>query len=176
MSEQLPAPDPSLFRSLRAGDRYEVGADVPLARIFATGGGHPLGWNQFPTFGPLATGRFDHHTSADPDRGIWYGALNQTADGRRVESVLGAVAETCAVTHTIDRAVNGRSLVLCSPRAPLVLLRLNSGWLAAAQGNAAKADERVIAAPSLDRAAAVLRAAGRCRPHRPRCLGLGRNR
>lgn len=137
MSEHLPAPDPSLFRSLRVGDRYQVGVDARLARIFATTGGHPASWNQFRTFGPLATGRFDHHMSTEPGRGIWYGALNQTAHGRRVDALLGAVAETCADTHTIDRAVNGRSLVLCSPDAPLVLLRLDSGWLSAAHGSAA---------------------------------------
>lgn len=56
---------------------------------------------------------------------------------RRTAALLGAIAETCADTHTIDRAANGPSLVLCEPAAALRLLRLDSSWLAAAHGNAA---------------------------------------
>ena len=52
-------------------------------------------------------------------------------------ALVGAVAETYADTFTIDRAVNGRHLVLCVPARPLRLLRLDSGWRAAAHGNGA---------------------------------------
>ena len=136
MSEALPPPDPSLFRALRKGDLYELTTPVRLARIYSTAGPHPVSWQQFRTAGPLPTGRFDHHADGKT-RGIWYGAANRTTTGRRVDALLGAVAETCADTHTIDRSVNARHLVLCSPARVLRLLRLDSTWLSAAHGNAA---------------------------------------
>lgn len=136
MSESLPAPDPRLFRTRRRGDVYALDAPVRLSRIYPTTGAHPVAWNQFRTVGPLLVGRFDHHVTG-ADRGIWYGATNRTATGRSANALLGAVAETYADTFTIDRAVNGRHLVLCAPVRPLQLLRLDSGWLSAAHGNGA---------------------------------------
>lgn len=136
MSEALPPPDPARFRSLRKGDVYQLAAPIRLARIYPTAGAHPVSWQQFRTAGPLPTGRFDHHEDG-ATRGIWYGAANRTATGRRVDALLGAVAETCADTHTIDRSVNARHVVLCEPARALKLLRLGSTWLPAAHGNAA---------------------------------------
>jgi hypothetical protein len=136
VSETLPAPDPRLFRTLRRSDVYELDAAVRLARIYPTTGAHPVNWDQFRTDGPLAGGRFDHHVPAD-DRGIWYGATNMTATGQPVDALLGAAAETYADTFTIDRAMNGRHLVLCAPVRPLRVLRLDSSWLSAAHGNGA---------------------------------------
>jgi len=136
VSESLPAPDPRLFRTPRRGDVYELDAAVRLARIYPTAGAHPLNWNQFRTVGPLGGGRFDHHV-VGADRGIWYGAASRTPAGQHINALVGAVAETSAETFTIDRAVNGRHLVLCTPARPLRLLRLDSGWLPAAHGNGA---------------------------------------
>ena len=136
MSEALPPPDPRFFRAPRRRDIYELAAPVRLARIFPTAGAHPMSWQQFRTAGPLAGGRFDHHLGG-ADRGIWYGAVSRTASGRRADALLGAVAETYADSFTIDRAVNGRNLVLCAPDRPLRLLRVDSSWLSAAHGNGA---------------------------------------
>ena len=107
MSEALPPPDPSLFRALRKGDLYELATPVRLARIYPTEGPHRVSWLQSRTAGPLPTGRFDHHEDGNT-RGIWYGAASRTVTGRRVDALLGAVAEACADTHTIDRSVNAR--------------------------------------------------------------------
>lgn len=136
MSEALPAPDPSMFRALRKGDVYELDSPVRLARIYPTVGSHPMSWQQFRAAGPLPVGRFDHH-EGDATRGIWYGAANRTATGHRVDALLGAVAETYADTHVIDRSASARHLVLCEPARALWLLRLDSTWLPAAHGNAA---------------------------------------
>ena len=136
MSEALPPPDPSLFRALRKADVYELNSPVRLARIFPTGGTDPVTWQHFRNVGPLPTGRFDHH-EVGATRGIWYGAANRIATGQHVDALLGAVAETYADTHTIDRSFNARHLVLCEPARALRLLRLDSTWLSAARGNAA---------------------------------------
>lgn len=136
MSESLPAPDRTLFRPLRAVDVHVLASPVRLARLYPTSGPYPSAWNVFRAVGPLASGRFDHHEPGTA-RGIWYGAASRTPIGRHVDAVLGAVAETFADTFTIDRSVAGRYLALCLPGRPLRLLRLDSGWLASARGNAA---------------------------------------
>lgn len=146
MTERLEAPDPTHFRALRTGDVYVVSHGTRLARVFPAGGLHPVRWDEFRTFGPVPNGRFDHHVASDPDRAIWYGALSETAGGRKADALLGAIAETYGDTHVIDRSVSGRSAVLCQADGPLRLLRLDSSWLSAARGNAAiYADDRAMA-------------------------------
>lgn len=137
MSEFLPPPDRSRFRSLRDGDVYRLKAPERLARVFATKGPYPTTWDAMREYGPLPSGRFDHQQPGSPGRGIWYGSVSKLAEGQPANAVTGALAEACADTHVVDRSARGRSLVILEPIRPLKLLRLDSSWLSAAQGNAA---------------------------------------
>ena len=70
--------------------------DSWLWRVYGFGGRHPANWNGFRTYGPVASGRFDHHLpppAEEPDRGILYMAGD----------VATAIAETFQDTRTIDR-------------------------------------------------------------------------
>ena len=70
MTERLPPPDVSRFPRLRAEHLREIGADVPLGRIYFAAGEFPTSWNSFRT-----RSRFDHHPrkrGVHPRHGVMY--------------------------------------------------------------------------------------------------------
>ena len=91
-------------------------------RVYRAGGRHPVSWNTFRTFGPVASGRFDHHLlppSDQPDRGILYGALHDAA---------AAIVEAFQDTRTIDRAYEDPWLVAFELESELAVLDLAGSW------------------------------------------------
>ncbi len=90
-------------------------------RIYRARGRHPTGWNTFRLFGPVATGRFDHHLpppSDQPDRGILYGALDPEC----------AIVEAFQDDRTIDRAQEAPWLAAFDLQGDLVALDLTGAW------------------------------------------------
>lgn len=95
--------------------------DQVLWRVYRAGGRHPAGWSRFRAFGPMATGRFDHHPPPpheDPDTAVLYAALDITA----------AVAEAYQVTRTIDRARDEPWLVGFQSVREIAALDLTGRW------------------------------------------------
>jgi len=112
---QLPLPRPSTDEVLTLDEGQRVW------RVYRAGGGHPVTWSTFRTFGPVATGRFDHHEPPahdDPNRGIMYGSLD----------IPGAIAEAFGDTRLIDRWHDGPWLVGFELDLDLVLLDLRGPW------------------------------------------------
>ncbi len=92
---KLPLP-PATLPPLRAGDTLDLARGQLLWRIYRAGGDHPVRWDTLRTWGPTATGRFDHHPPPAHDdsvRAIAYASLDIAA----------AVAEAFQATRTIDR-------------------------------------------------------------------------
>lgn len=72
----LPAIPKRPLPALRRGDRFRLGRDAILVRVYARLP-YNVGWNTFRTFGPTDRGRFDHQPpppANHPDRGILYAA------------------------------------------------------------------------------------------------------
>lgn len=91
-------------------------------RVYRAGGRHPVSWDTFRTFGPVANGRFDHHLlppSDQPDRGILYGALHDAG---------AAIIEAFQDTRTIDRAHEDPWLVAFGLELDLAVLDLAGPW------------------------------------------------
>ena len=91
-------------------------------RVYRAGGRHPVSWDTFRTFGPVANGRFDHHLlppSDQPDRGILYGALHDAA---------AAIVAAFQDTRTIDRAHEDPWLVAFELELDLPVLDLAGSW------------------------------------------------
>jgi hypothetical protein len=84
------------------------------------GGDHPTSWKGFRRFGPLGTGRFDHHEPPphDQDRGILYAADRGSA----------AFAECFQATRTINRSRRDPWLVCFSLDREVSLLDLGGAW------------------------------------------------
>jgi hypothetical protein len=92
-----------------------------LWRVYLAGGPHPVAWNAFRTYGPLATARFDHHEPPvhdQPDRGILYAA----------DSAPAAIVEAFQETRLIDRTDRDPWLVAFRLHADLVALDLVGPW------------------------------------------------
>jgi hypothetical protein len=89
-------------------------------RIYYRGGAHPLIWNRFRYWGPVATARFDHHlVPAGPQtRGTIYGALR----------VYTCFAEIFQDTRTIERSRNRPWLVGFELIRRVSLLDLTDTW------------------------------------------------
>ena len=117
---KLPHP-PAVLATPESADLVTLGPDALLWRIYRAGGDHPVGWEAFRHFGPVANGRFDHHPpppSEQPDRGIYYASLEIQA----------AVAESFADTRTIDRLHDAPWLVAFRPVRAITLLDLSGAW------------------------------------------------
>lgn len=138
MAERLPDPDPSQFPALGKSHQYVTRKQDRLVRIFNTGGRYPMKWNQHRHFGPIATGRFDHHPDGpaqDHDNhGVWYAAIEIDRDNRGIAT---AVAERFQETRTVPLDDHGFHLTICHPGRDLRLLDLRTGWITQAAGNAA---------------------------------------
>ena len=89
-------------------------------RIYYRSGPHPVQWNRFRHWGPVANARFDHHSiPARPQaRGTIYGALR----------VYTCFAEVFQDTRTIERSRKRPWLVGFELIRPVSLLDLTGTW------------------------------------------------
>lgn len=116
---KLPHPPPGLADV--APETVIVPAGTLLWRVYRAGGVHPVAWNTFRTFGPVATGRFDHHEPPphdQPDRGICYAADHAAT----------AIVEAFQDTRLVDRGTHEPWLVAFAIDADLVALDLTGPW------------------------------------------------
>lgn len=138
MSEVLPDPVPQEFPALTRSHLTIAGHDDRLVRVFSHGGSHPTTWNAPRHYGPLATGRFDHHPNGAPSyhaaHSVWYAALEIADDNNGLHT---ALAERFQDTRTVPLSPGFSSLVICQPARTLRLLNLDSRWITQAGGNAA---------------------------------------
>jgi hypothetical protein len=119
-SAKLPAPPPTLPR-LRASDVRILSPGTLCWRVYRTAGPHPATWSELRTFGPTATGRFDHQEPPphdDPARGILYAARDAIA----------ALAEAFQDTRTIDRRRQEPWLVAFELQVEVIALDLTRLW------------------------------------------------
>jgi hypothetical protein len=126
-SSKLPWPPSAerLREVTRDDDVVAVAPMTALARIYASGGAHPGGWNRLRTVGPIATARFDPHPASDsgvpadaPGSGVLYAAVElQTC-----------VAESFQATRVVDRRADRPWLVVFRPVRVLRLLDLTGVW------------------------------------------------
>ena len=95
-------------------------AATRLWRCYAQEGNHPGRWDQFRTFGPLASARFDPQPlpPGESSRGVIYLALD----------IPTAIAETFQGTRTINRFRREPWLVGLDLARDVSLLDLGGGW------------------------------------------------
>jgi hypothetical protein len=115
-----PPPDPSGLAARAGPDLVAITRVTVLWRLYETTGPHPRQWNEFRHFGPVATGRFDHHVlpPADQPRAVLYAGL----------SVQTCIAEVFQDTRVIDRARRGLWLAGFRLTRELGLLDLSGAW------------------------------------------------
>jgi hypothetical protein len=103
-----------------AADVETLSAGVLLWRVYFRRGSDPSAWNRFRSFGPVATGRFDHHDPPPHDQGraILYAALEGPT----------CLAEVFQETRVIDRNRNHPWMVAFAIESPLDLLDLTGNW------------------------------------------------
>lgn len=92
-----------------------------LWRIHKTDGAHPAEWNQFRTYGPLVTARWDPHPTPLDDHkptGVIYAAKDLRT----------AVAEVFQDFRRVDPERNRPVASLWTPVRPLTLLDLTGNW------------------------------------------------
>jgi hypothetical protein len=91
-----------------------------LWRLYETAGPHPRQWHEFRHFGPVPTGRFDHHLPppADQSRAVLYAGL----------TVQTCVAEVFQDTRVIDRSRRGIWVAGFRLVRELHLLDLSAAW------------------------------------------------
>lgn len=93
---------------------------TPLWRVDRRAGPHPVAWNTFRSFGPVASSRFDHHLPPPKvrTRAILYAAANGPT----------CLAEVFQETRTIDRDAGDPWLVELELTRDLTLHDLQSAW------------------------------------------------
>ncbi|OJV23119.1 MAG: hypothetical protein BGO26_09195 [Actinobacteria bacterium 69-20] len=107
-------------RPLIRDDRDLLLAQPTLWRIHGTFGPHALAWNEFRTFGPLSTARFDPHPQPRGEHdgyGVSYAALDLPT----------AVAEVFQHTRVVE-STPAVTVTSWSPVRPLRLLDLTGDW------------------------------------------------
>ena len=124
---KFPEPDLEVIRSVPA-ELVTLRTDRIVWRVYFAQGAHPVSWDTFRRFGPVAGGRFDHH-------------LPPTSLQRRSVSYLGdspsvCVAEVFQATRTISETGEPH-LVGFRLRRPARLLDLRGLWPTAARGSQA---------------------------------------
>ncbi len=120
-SAKLPLPPEPEELAVRApADLVAVTRVSLLWRVYDTTGPHGRQWYEFRHFGPVATGRFDHHVPppGDQARAVLYVGL----------SVQTCVAEVFQDTRVIDRARRSRWLAGFRLARELRLLDLSGAW------------------------------------------------
>lgn len=116
-------PEPPSVADLAARAAPElkrVPAGTVLWRVYLRGGPHPTSWSQFRSYGPVPSGRFDHH---DPpphrqERAILYAAIEGPT----------CLAEVFQDTRVIDRHRNDPWLAAFVTAGALDLLDLTDTW------------------------------------------------
>jgi hypothetical protein len=104
-----------------------LAAGTLLWRVHRRRGPHPTAWNQFRTWGPAATARFDHHPEPAADLGPGGPAVLYVA-----EFGPAAVAEAFQPNRTIMRRHHTPHLVAFTLSRDVTLLDLCGLWLTAA--------------------------------------------
>jgi hypothetical protein len=92
-----------------------------LWRVYRAGGRHPMTWNGFRSYGPIAAARFDHHEPPphdDPSRSIFYAS----------DTAAAAIVETFQDTRVIDRLDREPWLVGFELALDVVGLDLTGAW------------------------------------------------
>ena len=110
-----PLPDP------RHDEILALAEGTLVWRVYRAAGRHPATWSTFRAYGPVATGRFDHHDPPphdDPARGVLYGSLDAPA----------AIAEAFQDGRLIDRIRDSPWLVGFGLGRDTTLLDLRRGW------------------------------------------------
>ena len=118
---KFPGPPPAGGLAARLPPEIKILARGTIIwRTYYRGGAHPVAWNRFRYWGPVATARFDHHLiPAGPQtRGTIYGALR----------VYTCFAEAFQDTRTIERSRNRPWLVGFELIRPVSLLDLTRTW------------------------------------------------
>lgn len=112
-------PTPNVLRSIPA-EIHMIPAGKLLWRVHPRAGAHPTSWNEFRTYGPVPTSRFDHHVQppGSQPRGILYAA----------ESVRTCIAEYFQETRTIDTKRGSPSLVAFRLVRDVAALNLRGTW------------------------------------------------
>ena len=99
-----------------------LAAGTLLFRIYFRGGEHPRGWDEFRSFGPLASARFDHHPGEErrfhEGHGILYAA----------SQIKSCVAEVFQEKRNIDTRAREPWLAGFSLSDELTLLDLTGDW------------------------------------------------
>jgi len=116
---RLPQPPNGL--SDIAPDNVLVPGGTLFWRVYRAGGSHPVSWNSFRTYGPVATGRFDHHelpARDQADRGIYYAA----------DDAATAIVEAFQDTRVVDRGAHEPWLVAFALGVDLTALDLTGSW------------------------------------------------
>ena len=70
-------PSPADLAKRTAPEVKTVDAGTSLSRVYFRGGPHPTTWRQFRAYGPVPSGRFDHHQPPPrrKERAILYAAI-----------------------------------------------------------------------------------------------------
>ena len=94
--------------------------ETALWRIYRQGGQHPTLWNQFRSWGPTSTARFDHHLepARNQDRKILYAAVHGPT----------CVAEVFGDSRVIHRTRSNPYLVGFELAREVALLDLTGTW------------------------------------------------
>jgi RES domain len=117
---KLPNPPP-IERLVEIGaDERAVPEGAALFRIYFAGGNHPGVWNAFRRYGPVPSGRFDHHVGPPhvQDRGIIYVAWHPRT----------CLAEVFQAKRRIDMSSRSPLLVGFETVRTLNLLDLTGLW------------------------------------------------
>lgn len=117
-------PPPGGLAARLPADIHTLSRGTLLWRIYRRGGPHPTGWNEFRSFGPLKTMRFDHHDDpARPQvRKVLYGA----------PAIGTCLAEVFQEDRVIDRARRDPCLVAFRLARDVPVLNLRERWPTAA--------------------------------------------
>lgn len=107
--------------ALLSEDLHDLARGTLLWRVYRTEGRHATSWNAFRSFGPAASGRFDHHPPPPADsakRAILYVGID----------IATCLAEVYQRTRLVDR-IDGRPYLAAFALPEEVrLLDTRSGW------------------------------------------------
>ena len=120
MAKLPPPPAADVLAARTPPDVVAVTRATTLWRIYPTGGPHAGRWDDFRSYGPLTTARFDHHLPPPrrQERAVLYVGL----------AIATCVAEVFQDTRVIDRRRRGPWLVGFRLRRAVHLLDLTGDW------------------------------------------------
>lgn len=124
------APDWARLESLKPALTL-LPAGQPLARVYFRTGRHPVRWSDLRYFGPVHSGRFDHHEPASDgsgqlqSRGIMYCAL---ADDTSLAGLDACLAEVFQSSRTISLTIDTPAWAVFALTADVAVLDLRGRW------------------------------------------------